>query len=236
MGSMDPFGNACLAYLNGIKGLEIIVHSDHADDDVLPVDYLFRSFKEMPSIEQMALQMCKGSILDIGAGAGCHSKWLHSNNNNVLALEKSIGAFNSLKKQNIPSICQDFFALPQDKKFDTLLILMNGTGIAGNMENFPYFLEKCKKHLNNNGQILIDSSDIIYLFEEEDGSATIPANHYYGEVSYQMEFNNETSEWFDWLYLDFASLEKHAIESGFNCKLIIEGEHYNYLAQLVIAN
>lgn len=234
MNSTDPFGNACLSHLRGINGLEIIVHSDHAEDDVLPVDYLFRSFEDMPFLEQMALKMCAGKILDIGAGAGCHSKWLIEQKHNVTAVEQSPGAVTALKQQGISNIQVNFFDLDSSTKYDTLLVLMNGTGIAGTLQNLPKFLKKCKDLLNDRGQVLIDSSDIRYLYEEEDGSSLIPINKYYGEVKYQMSFNEAKTDWFEWLYIDFLYLQEIAQENGMNCKLVFEGNHYEYLAQLTV--
>jgi hypothetical protein len=86
------------------------------------------------------------------------------------------------------------------------------------------------------GRILIDSSDLRYLFEEEDGSLMIDlADDYYGLVDFQMEYNKVLGEPFDWLYVDFDTLSLYAEQNGFKAEMIAEGEHYDYLAALSLA-
>ena len=120
-----------------------------------------------------------------------------------------------------------------DEKFDTILMLMNGTGIIGRLENMPAFFERLKSLLNENGSVLIDSSDLNYLYEEEDGSFMIDlAGEYYGLVDYQMKYKNILGEPFDWLYVDFETLSDYAEDNGFKAELVHEGEHYDYLARL----
>ena len=83
--------------------------------------------------------------------------------------------------------------------------------------------------------VLIDSSDLSYLYEEEDGSLMIDlADDYYGLVDYQMEYMGVVGESFDWLYLDFETLSYYAAENGFRAELVAEGEHYDYLAALYL--
>lgn len=232
MNKSDPFGEACLAYLKGIRGLEIIVKSDHSEDDIIPVDYLFRPYNEMPLLEQTALNLCKGKTLDIGAGAGCHSKHLINKGVETVAIDLSKGNVKAMVSQGLNAIQTDFFNFPENKKFDTLLALMNGTGICGTEERFPEFLKKCKNLLVKDGQLLIDSSDIIYLFDNEDELQNHSKGKYYGQVKYQMVFDNNKTGWFDWIYFSFDKLKNLCVKSNMNCELIVEGDHYDYLARI----
>ena len=124
----------------------------------------------------------------------------------------------------------------EGEKFDTILLLMNGTGIFGQLKNCNKYLSKLKSLLNPGGQILIDSSDIIYMFDEdEDGGKWIPSeNDYYGELVFNISYKGEKEESFDWLYLDYNTLQNAAVANGLNCELVLEGEHYDYLAKLSI--
>ncbi len=230
--SDDPFGNACLAYLKGKRGLEITVKWD-GEDDVIPVDYLFRTYEEMPSLEQHALNLCHGNILDIGAGAGCHSKYL-SKKFPVTAIDFSIGAVKAMEHQNIRALHQNIYEWEPNEKFDTILALMNGSGIAGELDSLPTYLNKCKELLSEDGQILMDSSDIKYLYQDEDGTLTYLPEHYYGEINYKMVFEESETPWFKWLYVDFDSLKEAADSVGLNCQLEHQGEHHDYLARLTI--
>jgi hypothetical protein len=121
----------------------------------------------------------------------------------------------------------------EDVKFDTILLLMNGTGIFGTLAATAVYLQKLKSLLAPNGQILIDSSDIIYMFDDaEDGSKWIPAEGYYGELTFSISYKKQTEDPFPWLYLDYNTLQNAAHANGLECELIIEGAHFDYLAKL----
>jgi hypothetical protein len=115
-------------------------------------------------------------------------------------------------------------------------MLMNGTGIIGNLDNIGNFFARLKQILKPGGCLLIDSSDLRYLFEEEDGSLMIDlADDYYGQVDFQMQYKDDIGEPFDWLYLDFNTLAYYAEENGFKAEVIAEGEYYDYLAKLTVS-
>ncbi len=110
---------------------------------------------------------------------------------------------------------------------------MNGTGIFGTLTETTKYLQKLKSLLNPNGQILIDSSDIIYMFDDdEDGGKWIPSNGYYGELTFTISYKNQKEATFPWLYLDYNTLQNAANANGLQCELVMEGEHYDYLARL----
>jgi cyclopropane fatty-acyl-phospholipid synthase-like methyltransferase len=229
----DPIGQAILDFSKSGKSKEIIVSSDLCDDDVIESGYLFRSQKEMPRLEKIALDKCTGKVLDIGAGAGTHSKILHEKGMDVTALEPSEGAVNYLTSIGIKTI-QDTFQNHSNSTYDTLLLLMNGIGLAGKLENLESFLQHAKSLLNPGGKVLCDSTDIIYLYEEEDGSLWMDLNaEYYGNFKFQMTYENHQTEWFDWLYVDFDRLKKAAENTGFNVELLIENDNH-YLVELTL--
>ena len=129
--------------------------------------------------------------------------------------------------------CVNLFDERIKGKFDTILLLMNGTGIAGKICNLPKLFKRLIELLASDGQILIDSSDLKYIYENEDGSFDIDLNgNYYGEVDYQMIYKDIEGEPFDWLYVDYPLLSAIAEANGLHAELIAEGEHYDYLARL----
>lgn len=231
----DIFGKALLDYQNNQFTENITTYSSVAGIDEMELSWLFRSFHEMPLIEQTALKLCKGSILDIGCGAGIHSLYLQNKNFETKAIDISKGAIatcilrgvKNAKVQNIWEI--------KDEKFDTILALMNGTGLCGKLENLDNFLIHLKSLLNENGQILIDSSDIIYMFKDDFGDLVLPDDkNYYGEVSYEFKYKNQFSKKFNWLFIDYPNLQSHAEKVGLKCEMIKEGYHYDYLAKLTL--
>ena len=229
----DIFGKAISDYYSNKKETIIKVLSNDFDDDEIPVSYLFRTYSEMPIIEQKALDLSKGKVLDVGCGAGSHSLHLQNSKKlHVTSIDTSKGAIEICKEQGIFNAhCDDFYN--HSDKYDTLLLLMNGSGIIGTLNNFNTFFSHLKTLLNTKGQVLIDSSDLIYLFENEDGEYWVDAaKGYYGEMQYQLSYNNQTSEVFDWLYVDYNTLQRAAAVNGFACELVHTGEHYDYLAKL----
>ncbi|SMO76401.1 Methyltransferase domain-containing protein [Saccharicrinis carchari] len=232
----DPLGSACRDYLAGEKNAEIIVESNLVEDDVIPVEYLFRSFNQMPELEKMALTLSTGRILDVGAGAGTHALHLQQSNKQVYANEISAAACEVMRQRDVKNILQqDFYTLPEDIKYDTILMLMNGIGIAQETANLKKFFAKVKALLAPNGCLLVDSSDLRYLFEEDDGSLLINLNEdYYGEIHYRMKYKDIQGNSFKWLFIDDALLKYYAAQNGFMMEKIADGHHYDYLCKLTV--
>ncbi|GLB53279.1 SAM-dependent methyltransferase [Neptunitalea chrysea] len=233
----DLFGKAILDYQLGNYTEDIKTETSISEEDDLPLPYLFRDYDEMPSLEKKALDITSGSVLDIGCGAGSHSLYLQNTRGlEVTAVDISPNAIEACKLRGVKNaISLDVMTMTSNNKYDTLLLLMNGAGMCGRLEKLTAFLEKLKTLIAPGGQILLDSSDIIYMFEddEEDGGVWIPADKsYYGEVDYIVKYKGEEEPAFDWMYIDYDTLKKAADYNGFKCTCILEGEHYDYLAQL----
>lgn len=233
----DLFGKAMYDFQTNNSPENIITETSISEEDEMSVEYLFRSYDEMPKLEQKALQLATGKTLDVGCGAGSHSLTLQNDRNlDVIAIDISEKAIETCQLRGVKDArvvnVLDF----EGEKFDTILLLMNGTGIFGKLDNCNNYLSKLKSLLNPGGQILIDSSDIIYMFDEdEDGGKWIPSDkEYYGELVFNLSYKGEKEEAFDWLYLDYNTLQNAAIANGLKCELVLEGEHYDYLAKLSI--
>ncbi len=234
---MDILGMAMLDYINGNYTEDIITETSISEKDILSVPYLFRTYKEMPKIERIALDLCKGSVLDVGCGAGSHSLYLQNNRKlEVTSIDISKGAIETCKKRGILNArIQDFFNI-KDEQYDTVLLLMNGLGICETLSGIDQLFNQLKRILKPKGQVLLDSSDLIYMFDsEEDGSVILDAGQgYYGELQFMTYYKDAVGKPFNWLYLDFNTLQRAADNNGFNCELIIEGEHFDYLSRLTI--
>lgn len=232
----DPMGAAIRDYHLRGKAARLRVMSSMFDEDEMPVDHLFRTFDDMPHLEQKALNMAYGKVLDIGAGAGCHALALQERGMDVKAIDISPLSCEVMKERGIKNVeCVNLFCKQLQGKYDTLLLLMNGTGIAGKLSQLPALLNRLKELLSEEGQILIDSSDLKYIYENEDGSMDIDLNApYYGEVDYQMQYRDIKGEPFDWLYTDPMLLASVSKQCGLQCQIIEQGEHYDYLAKLTL--
>lgn len=227
-------GAAIADYYSHGRASKLRVFSPQFDEDEIPVKELFRTFDKMPLLEKKALDLASGHILDVGAGSGCHSLALQEAGKNVEAIDISPLSVEVMEKRGVKKVRQaNLFDPAFVGQYDTILLLMNGSGIVGKLENLPVFFQKMKLLLAEGGSILMDSSDLRYLFEEEDGSIIIDlAGDYYGEVEFSMQYKDVKGASFPWLYIDFQTLSYYATESGFKAEIVQEGKHYDYLAKL----
>jgi SAM-dependent methyltransferase len=232
----DLFGKAILDFQTNSSPENMITSTSISEEDEMEVAYLFRSFAEMPTIEQKALQLAKGRTLEVGCGAGSHGLYLQSERNiDVHSIDISENAITACTLRGLKNTQVIDVLNIENEKYDTILLLMNGTGIFETLERTSIYLQKLKSLLSPNGQILIDSSDIIYMFDEdEDGGKWIPSDTYYGELTFTVQYKNETETPFPWLYLDYNTLQNAAIANGLQCQLVLEGDHFDYLAQLTL--
>ena len=113
-------------------------------------------------------------------------------------------------------------------------MMMNGIGIAGKLSNLKHTLLHAKSLLKRGGKILCDSSDVKYLYEDEDGSLWIDLNsEYYGNFRFQMKYKKEKGPWFDWLYVDFDSLFTTCKEIGLKANRVMESDDH-FLAEITL--
>lgn len=225
----DLVGQAMLDYYHRRQhNYKLWVAYPDGSKDKMPVATYFRTWKEMPFLEQIALKECRGRVLDIGAGAGSHTIHLQEEGLDVTALDYSPGAIEVAQLRGVRQAHrQDFFDF-QGKGFDTLLLLMNGIGLTGNIAGLKKFLSRAASLLNEGGQLLFDSSDLAYLYE--DGLAK--PTHYYGEVTCRYVYKRQKSDWFNWLYVDQKTLQHIAESTGWQMTLLFEDEQEQYLVKL----
>ncbi len=231
----DPMGRAISDYYHTRKAGKLRVLSSMFYEDEIPVATLFRDFADMPIQEQKAIELCRGNVLDVGAGSGCHSVILKERGPAPVAIDISELSVEVMKERGLDARNINFFDETFTEKFDTILLAMNGIGIVGKIDRLPLFFRSIKRLLAPGGQVLLDSSDISYVFMDDDGGMDIDlAAGYYGEIDYKMRYKNITGAPFDWLYIDFDTLSMYAEEHGFICEKCIDGEHYDYLARLTL--
>jgi SAM-dependent methyltransferase len=230
---MDVLGQAISDYFHRVRGGRLWVHIRSAAGvtrefprEEMPVKYYFRTTGEMPELEWIALQHCRGRILDIGAGAGSHSFALQQLGQDVTALEISPLAAGVIKARGVQQVrCEDFFAHTDDDRYDTLLLMMNGIGLAGTRKGLQTFLRKARDLSRPGAILLFDSSDVSYLYPNPPSQAD-----YYGELLYQYEYRRRLSNPFPWLFIDPKTMNKFAAEAGWKMEILFEDKSNQYLA------
>lgn len=227
----DVFGRALADYQAGKTDVPLLLHNSYGEAEEMPVDVFFRTPDDFTELEVIALSLCDGKTLDVGAGAGSHALYLQEKGMDVATLEISPLACGIMRQRGVARVIHaDIFGFAGER-FDTLLLLMNGIGLAGDLDSLAGFLERCKGLLNEGGQLLFDSSDIAYLYEDPD--VPKPAA-YRGEVSFQYEYRNERGAPFPWLYVDQDTLIDLGQRLGWVVQILYEDEYDQYLARMEV--
>lgn len=226
----DVYGEALQDYfLHGSLTSLLLLHSSYGDIEEMPIEVFFREAEDFPELELIALSLCDGKVLDIGAGVGTHTLYLQKQNYDVTALEISSRACALMQQRGVDQVIhKDFFDLKAGH-YDTLLLLMNGIGMVGTLDGFRDFLKLAKNILSDRGQILFDSSDIFYLYQEY----RIPLPEYYfGEINFQYEYKGQKGAPFKWLYIDQETLIRMAHEENWVVQILYEDDNDQYLARM----
>ncbi|RYY36830.1 MAG: methyltransferase domain-containing protein [Sphingobacteriaceae bacterium] len=223
----DVLGQAIYDHHHQARNHKLWIHNRYGDKEEMPVETYFRDEDDMPDLEWLALNECRGSVLDIGAGAGSHALVLQQRGFDVAALEISPLAAAVMRERGVNNVIEADIFNYSAQRYDTLLLLMNGIGLTGTLQNLRMFLRHAKTLLLPGGQLLFDSSDVAYIYEGD-----LPADRYHGEILYEYQYKNKKSGWFSWLYADENTLLKLAAEEGWNAEVLLEDEFNQYLVRL----
>lgn len=226
----DPLGAMMMDYYNGDPMACVEVESATLEMTTMNGVTMFRGYAEMSRLEKYALELCKGKILDIGAGSGCHSLHLQRLGEEVDAVDISPGCVEVMKKRNVANpLHVNVFSL-YERKYTTVLMLMNGLGICGTLDRLNLFLQLAKTLIVEGGQIIADSTDLRPLLEQ--GECFQSEERYYGETDFIMRYGDTISEPFEWLYIDYETLHNMAKFNGWSCEQIMKEQSGEYLVRM----
>ncbi len=227
MGPYDALGTAWLDYWHGRPVAPLLIHTDYGSVEEMPVDYFFREADSFPPIERYALSLCGGRVLDVGAGVGKHALMLQIQGQLVTTLEISAAGVEIQRAAGVAHAVQTDYRHYAGQGFNTVLLLMNGIGLVGSLAGLRDFFKQVKDWMSPAGQLLFDSSDIAYLYED----AARPKDRYYGEVWYQYEYRGRRSERFSWLYVDEDTVRTVAQEAGWQIQVVFQNDQDQYLVR-----
>ncbi|WP_374949237.1 class I SAM-dependent methyltransferase [Mucilaginibacter sp.] len=227
----DIFGQALHDHYKGTKRNKLWINNRYGAKEEMPLDVYFRTEEEMPDLELIALQHCYGKVLDVGAGAGSHALILQQQGLDVTAMDISGLAVSIMQERGVSNaISADIFDFNLTR-YDTLLLMMNGIGLTGTIQRFNQFLKHAEELLNIGGQLIFDSSDVAYLYDNP-----LPhSERYYGEIAYQYAYKGKKTDWFNWLYIDKNQLIATSAAAGWKAEIIYEDDMDQYLARLTRA-
>jgi SAM-dependent methyltransferase len=225
---MDVFGQALKDQFSTPPSETLWVHNSYDEPEEMPVDIYFREESEMPDLELKALELCKGKVLDVGAGVGSHALILQRRGFDVTGMDISVPAVEIMRQRGLKKAIEGNILKYTGDTYDTLLFMMNGIGLTGTIKGLTAFLKQVKVLLNDGGQLLFDSSDLSYLYQE----VAFPLNGYYGEVSFRYEYKSVKGSWFKWIYVDQKTLKSLAEKQGWIVEIVFEDDQDQYLARL----
>ena len=229
LASSDIMGEALLDFLRKGTGHRLIAHTSYGPDETYFPDYFFRGPDEMPDLEHYALTLCTGKILEIGAGAGSHTLLLQEEGKDIGAMDTSIGCVNVMLKRGLFKVQHMNVFNLRTGGYNTLLLLMNGIGIAGNLGGLVRFLKKAEDITASQAQIIFDSTDVSYTLTEDSPES----GRYMGEMKYQFDYRGVKGPWFDWLYIDQDRLFEICSGTHWMPHILFEDGKGHYLARLL---
>ena len=231
----EPFGLALLDYFQGNASAELVIHRDDGVDATLPASHFFRGPDGFSSIDNAALALCQGRVLDVGAGSGPHSLALQTKGFSVTAIDVSRHAVEIMSQRGVKDVhCANVFDFAGGP-FDTLLMMGHGIGMVETIAGLDRFLEHARGLVAEGGRIVADSIDVrktddpSHLAYHE---ANRKAGRYFGEIRLHFEHQGKLGPPCGWLHVDAETLAEHAGQAGWGFELIADEPSGDYLARL----
>lgn len=233
--AMTPHGRALLDYYHGDTEATLVIRRDDGQAGELPV----RVFFDPPALDSLgwlALELCRGKVLDVGAGAGRHSLLLQDRGLSVQAIDIASEAVEVMRHRGVrQAACADVYEF-DGGPYDTVLMLCHGIGLTQDLCGSGRFLAHARRLVKADGQILLDSLDVRCTTNPEhlDYQARIQREgRYYGEVRMSIEYKGQKGAMAGWLHVDPETLRERAAEEGWSCEIVRQEEGGDYLARLL---
>lgn len=231
-----PLGRAILDYHRGATDARIVVHTTLWEDEVTPVEEFYRpDDRELPELEVRAISLCRGRVLDFGAGAGRHALELQRRGHEVTAVDVAPEAVEVMRERGVRDARSGDFDTVAGEVFDTILLLMHGIGLVGTLAGLVAFFKRADPHLADRGRIVCDSADLSLVMPSQweahryrrGGEAP-----YLGEVDFRLSYKEHEGIPYPWLFVDPETLGRAADSAGFECRVVARGARGAYLASL----
>jgi SAM-dependent methyltransferase len=231
---MKPYGLALLDYHRGNLYAALAVYRDDGWRDELSIKTFFRRAEEY-ELERFALKLCRGHVLDVGAGTGLHSLFLQDKGLSVCAIDVLPEAVQIMRDRGVVDVCQADILSFEDGEFDTVIMMGHGIGVVEDIIGLNDFLKHAPGLLKPNGQILLTSLDVRVTNNPthlEYQKRNLNRGRYFGEIRMQFEYGSNRGPLFGWLHIDAKTLSNYASKTGWNVNVVQQQPDGNYLARL----
>ena len=232
----EPLGAALLAYHNGRHDAFLRIDSDVFDSEDVAVRHYYRPDKDrLEDLDRRALERCKGAVLDAGAGAGRHTLDLQCRGLEVTAIDVAKDAVQVMLDRGISDVRQGDIFTSDLGSYDTILILMNGIGMAGRHEGLEKLFNRLRQLLKPGGRVVFDAAGLdaeISRLDAENLSDMAIGRPHLGEVYFRLTFDDLEGSWYPWLFPTSTQVADAAHDAGFDFTVMGRGARGAFLAEV----
>jgi SAM-dependent methyltransferase len=233
-----PLGVALLDFHHGETTAEIVVTSDLWEDEATPVAAYYRPDEQaLPALERQALGLCRGRVLDLGAGAGRHAIELQRAGHDVVAVDPMPEAVEIMRDRGVADARQGDLNALRGERFDTVLMLMHGLGVVGDLHGLGRLFEELPKILDPGGRLVCDSADLAAVLGDESPEVLdelLDPDSYLGEVEFKLRYRSLEGPRYPWIFVDPETLEIIANAAGLEVEITTRGERGSFVATLTV--
>jgi SAM-dependent methyltransferase len=236
----DPFGEALWDFYNDGDGLMV----DERDDGYVDIDSAgkyFENYKNWDKYEKKAIKYAKGSVLDIGCGAGRHALYLQKKKRDVLGIDTSALAIKlclarGLNKALIMSI--DEIGKFDPETFDSIVLMGSNWGLLGSLARGKELLKKMHKITKPKGRIIAVTQNPHLTknkVHKDYHKLNRSRRRLPGQVKIRVRFGKQVTDWFDYLFVSQPELERMIKGTGWQVKKYLDSENSSYAVILTKA-
>jgi SAM-dependent methyltransferase len=229
-------GRAILDYHRGATTSRIVVHSNLWEDEITPVEEFYRpDHIELPEFDLRAIALCRGRVLDLGAGAGRHALELQRRGHEVTAVDVAPETVVVMRERGVRDARSGDLDAVAGEFFDTILLLMHGIGLVGTLAGLRAFFDRADRYLSEGARIVCDSADLSLVMPSQWAAHRNDTNgrtRYIGEVEFRLSYDNHKGSPYRWLFVDPETLRQAAASAGFGCRVVARGARGTFLACL----
>jgi SAM-dependent methyltransferase len=215
--------------------IEIIERDDGLINGA-PADHYLAEPEAWPQHDHRALRLCRGHVLDIGAGAGRIAVELQRRGMAVTGLDTSAGAVEVARKRGLRDTViatVDRYAAAGTATYDTFLLLGNNLGLLESRERAPVFLDALARLANPGARIVAQSTEP-YGTKDPVHVAYHQRNRERGRLGGQLRLRLRyrllATEWFDYVNPSIEELKELVAGSAWRIDAIDDQDSPYYLA------
>lgn len=236
-GNEDAYGHEVWDFFNGLKSFEIVEREDGFFDlSGGPAPY-FAEYENWPGIDQEAINLAKGKVLDIGAGAGRVPLYLQKKGLKCVAIDNSKLAIETARKrgikQAIPMTFGEVGGIGQ--LFDTIVMFGNNFGLFHDRQNVIRMLGVLYDVTSSDAIILASSlnpykGDIAEHKQYQEYNLT--RGRMAGQIRIRVRYHKYSTPYFDYLFVSPEEMAEILDHTNWRISRLFIDEKPSFIAVL----